>query len=742
MIHRRKFLNSLLAFGGSRAFSSFSKLSLTSKSKSPGNSVRHPPLTPLSLVSTNLTVIFDSRDGLPYRYAFAGRTLWGEDSGTPIQAILCRQQPRAYTNVTVTLADTRLEQNSIVFRYDVPWQDQPVASFSLRYSLDGASLVITQEAVVEHPGFELIEVALPSLVTIREDEAQAWMAQGRNGGSFVRLAQSKPFRFEDDDNFGRISTQLPIGIVGTQSIACMLEVTAFMDATETNIVALGDLRRASIGTIQVHRVHGGRCYNMNDGGDAVCGTPSTPNLLVGQTSRCRLDFFVPEDADSPWFTGAKLLRSRMPTIPTRYFDDKLLYLIAGKQKVLPEPQTTFAQSAQLIAQIANLTDFAPQIAYISGWVYDGQDTGYPSEDVVNPTLGTYDDLLKLVERSRALNANVSVNVNYDDAYKSSPLFDPAFIAREPNGDMWKSRAWDGEPAYIVGMAKFVQGGWARRRIAATLARYKLRHTMLIDALSWFAIRNDWDPSHPASGYKNLVDGKWVVLDSFRQRGIEVASEQFRYPMLGKLSLSVNGPEPQACPFGGEQIPLTAIVYRKAAIFGGEGDGVLRPAQSLFWNSRPGLWFEHKTDRREITDFYFLVALPYSKVHALDATSYQVHGGTRIIQLEQDSKIAMNTAIPSYTVVWNGAIITQNEQTTCPIDDQRIAFYARTATRLSYPLPTHWNSAAVTACRMTIDGRQPHSVQIADGRIVLEAPTRVPIIVYATKEAITTPNSLE
>jgi hypothetical protein len=731
----------LLALGGTRALPAFAGSAQPRQDASSSTSVRQPPRRPLTLASSVLAVTLDGRDGLPYRYAFAGQTLWGEDSGAPIQAILCRLLPRAYTTVAVKLAGVRREPRSIVFRYDVAWEDRPGASFSLRYTVDGASLVVSQEDVVEHPGFELIEVALPSLATVREDEPEGWMAQGRNGGSFVRVAESKPFRFEDDDNFGRISTQLPIGMVGSRSIACVLEVTAFMDATETHIAAVANLRRASIGTIQVHRVHGGRCYNMNDGGDAVCGTPSTPNLLISQPSRCRFDFFVPEDSDSPWFTGAKLLRGRMPTIPTRYFDDKLLYLIAGKQKVLPAPQTTFAQSARLIAEIANLTDYAPQVAYISGWVYDGQDTGYPSEDVVNPTLGTYDDLMELMRKSRALNANVSVNVNYDDAYKSSPLFDPAFIAREPNGDLWKSRAWDGEPAYIVGMAKFVQGGWARRRIAATMARYKLRHTMLIDALSWFAIRNDWDSAHPASGYKNLVDGKWVVLDSFRERGIEVASEQFRYPMLGKLSLSVNGPEPGDCPFGGQQIPLTALVYRKAAIFGGPGDGVLRPAQSLFWNSRPGLWFEHKTDRRDVTDFYFLVALPYSKVHALDATAYRVRDGRRVIELDQETTIAMDTASPAYSVVWKGATITQNEQTTCPIDDRRIAFYARGAARLSYPLPAGWDAATVTARRMTADGRQPHPVQITAGRIVVDAPERVPLIVYATEDAVAVPNAI-
>jgi len=241
-----------------------------------------------------------------------------------------------------------------------------------------------------------------------------------------------------------------MGAVGVGGIGCVMEVSAFMDGTETSIAAVGGMRSARIGTIQVHRVHGGRCYEMNDGNDAVCGNGKTANLLVEQQPRCRLDFYKVEDPQTPWFQAAKLLRARMPERPTDYFDDKFLFMIAGKEKVEPEPRTTFAESKNLIGEIARLTDYAPQVAFISGWVYEGQDTGYPSEDVVNASLGSYDELMKLMHDSQALNATVSVNVNYDDAYKSSPLFDPAFIAREPNGALWKARAWDGEDSYIVG----------------------------------------------------------------------------------------------------------------------------------------------------------------------------------------------------------------------------------------------------------------------------------------------------
>jgi hypothetical protein len=735
MLPRRKFAYNLLALGAVKAVPGFAAGSPPPLPEVTAEGLRQPPERPVTLSSKLLTLTLDGGDGLPFRYSLDGQTIWGEDAGAPITAILCLLKPRRYFTVSLRAASVVRAPRSAVFNFEVPHENAVRARFCLRYAIDGASLTLAMESVVESPGFELIEVALPNLATVRETDEGAWMAQGRDGGSFVRVAEARPYRYEDDENFGRISTQLPVGIVGTRSAGCLMEVTGFMDGTETSIATNPAGRSARIGTVLVHRVHGGRCYNMNNGGDAVCGTSETPNLLVEQAAPCKLDFFPVDDAATPWFSAAKLLRARMPLKPTQYFDDKLLYLIAGKQKIESEPHTTFAQSRTLIRDIARLTDYAPQVAYISGWVYDGQDTGYPSEDEVNASLGSYEELMQLMADSWRINANVSVNVNYDDAYKSSPQFDTAFIAREPDGAIWKSRAWDGEDSYIVGMAKYVLGGWASRRIAATMARYKLRNTILIDALSWFAIRNDWDRRHPASGYKNLLDGKWRVLDEFRRRGVSVASEQFRYPMLGKLALSVNGPEPRPCPFGGMPIPLTAIVYRKAAIFGGSGDGVLRPRQDLFWNSRPGLWFENTTDRAAITDFYYLLVLPFNKVHRLEVESFTTRGSVNRLGLEEQSTITMDSAGTSYEVVWQGATIARNESTSCPVDANRIVFYSRSGGRMSYPLPAAWTGTKVMARRLTIAGRAAFPVRIEEGQIVVDAPSRVPVMVYASEEAI-------
>lgn len=701
-------------------------------------STRQAPQDPLTLRSNELEAVFDPHHGLPYAYRFKGQRIWGDTTGLPASAIVCRLQPRTYRTVPIQAVSTEQTSRSLTFHFHAGFGDTPAATFDLQYALEGTSLLVTMESVKEHNGYQLIELALPQLMTVREEDGLAWMAEGRHGGSFVRLENAKAFRFPDDDYFGRISTELPIGMVGQRGIGCVMEVTAYMDGTETEIGGEPGHRHASLGNIQTYRVHGGRCYNMNDGGPPVCGNGNTPNLLVEQKPRTRFDFFACEDQAQPWMTGAKILRARTPSSPNEYFSDRFLYIIGGKNKTSAKPRTTFAQSRTLVRDIAALTDGAPQTAFISGWAYDGQDTGFPSEDKVNSSLGSYEDLRDLIEAGKTVNANVTLNVNYDDAYKSSPIFDEAFIARRPDGAIWKSRAWDGEDSYIVGMAKFMEGGWGARRIDYTMDRYRISNAILIDAMSWFAVRNDWDPLHPASGYKNLVDGKYKIVDQFRQRGVAVTSEQLRYPFIGKLAVTMNGPGTSHRPFGGEAIPLLPTIYRSAAIWGSNGDGSIHPQQEIFWNTRSALWFEANTDRAMIADFYYLVVLPFSKLHRLAVESYESTGSLRRLTLEKGSQVEMNPATDSYTATVHGVEIARDESTCCPIDANRIAFYSRTKRQLRYPLPSEWRAAKVTARALALTGRSDYKVQCLEGMIVVNVEPKQPVIVYASEEAIPTP----
>ena len=691
---------------------------------------RPAPKRPPILKSSSLNVVLDSSDGLPYQYRFGNGYIWGEDSGSGMTAVLYRLKPRLYATIPLKPVSSKITNSEVSFSFEIAYEGRPAASFLLKYVVQGATLTLTMEQVHEYPGFELIEVSIPELVTVREEDGPAWLAHGRDGGAVVDLSHAQPFRPPEDRFFGKIANVLPIAMVGSGRIASVLEVSAFTDGMEMEIVGEKAHRHARIGTVETYRVHGGRSYEMNDLGPGIAGNENTPNLLVGQMPRCRLDVFgdVNNDRSLDWLDGAKLVRQRMPPTPTHYFDDKLLYMIGGKYKLEKEPRTTFAQGEQLIHDVAMLTDYAPQVVMVGGWAYDGQDTGYPAEDKVNESMGGYDGLMHMMSEGQKFNANVTLNTNYDDAYMGSPKWDSRIIARRPDGALWKSRDWAGESSYIVGMAKYMQGpGLQRVKYAAE--RYQLHDAILVDALSWYAIRNDWDPAHPASGYKNLVDGRYKVLEEFLELGIHVLSEQLRYPYVGKLALSVDGISGGQDPFGGESVPLLPAIYRKSAIWGSGGASLQDVQRNLFWNSRPGPWFVNATDRTEIADFYFLTVLPWMQIHDHDVESYKREGFRSVIGLSDRSSLDVNWMTREYSVVAGGVEVASNEATFCPIDADRIAFYSRRSRRLEAAVPPAWDSSKIVAWALYVDHREAIPVEVESGKIIVMAPAGRPIVVY-------------
>ncbi len=684
----------------------------------------------ITLQSKELTVSINKATGLPYTYNYNGTVILGADSINPIQVILCRLHPRKYSTVNVLPSSVSVAGTNANFLFVAKVGHTTAASFHVKYRLDSTSLVITMEDVAENKGYELIEAGLPNLATVREEDGKAWLAHSLGGGGLVDLKKAHPYTLGDDDNFGSIGYLLPVAVVGTGKAVCAMEVSAYMDGTKMEITGKPGHRHARIGTVQVYRVHGGRAYNMNNGGDNVPGNENTPNLLVGQKSRCRLDFTADYDGNgiTDWLDGAKLVAKRMPEIPTKYFNDKFIYLIGGKYKPEHLPRTTFAQSEQLVRDIAMLTDYTPQVPLVSGWDYDGQDTGFPSEDSVNATLGGYGGLIHLMAEGAKYNANVSLNTNYDDAYKSSPVFDTAFIARQPDGKVWKGRDWAGEYSYIVGMAKYM-AGYGMQRIDYSINHYKLHDAILIDAMSWFAIRNDWDINHPASGYKNLADGKYKIIDAFAKRGVNVISEQLRYPMVGKLAVTADGAGGGTCPFGGEPIPFLSAIYRKSAIWGTgdfSRDDLLK---DFFWDCRSIPWFTNATNRNTITDYYYLTVVPYNKIHSKGISRFTRDGYRSLIGLEGNSEINIDWAQEDYAIVDNGIEIAGHQATYCPLDGNRLAFYSLRPQELSAPLPTGWDAATLKAFALFTDHRSPVPLSVENGMIVITVQAHRPVIVY-------------
>ena len=619
------------------------------------------------------------------------------------------------------------------FHFQVADTGKPAASFTLRYKADDATVYITLEDVHEAEGYELIQVELPRLVTVREEDGAAWLAHGDSGGSLAFLKQATPGRLKPNTFWGDVLASLPVVMLSIDSSLCVQEVTSHMDETLLVVEGESGRRRASIGTNKIHRVNGSLSYDMNTGPGTprVSGNRATPNLLAGQKSFCRLDFITKTGGTVDWLDGARLVRSRMPARPTHYYDDKLIYGIRCDEPKFEKPAATFEQCGKLIRDVAALTDNGPQVVHLWGWQYRGKDTGYPAVAEIDKRVGTYEGLMQLMENARQLNCNVTFSDNYDDAYKSSPAWDPRVIARRPDGELWESRNWTGENSYIIGLAKYMKGpGTARVRY--TCEHYKLRETTHVDVLSYFPIRNDWDHEHPASGIKNLMEGRYKVLEEFAKYGIDVSSEALRYAFIGKISCFWHMPTPATCPFGGQPIPLLPMIYRKSAIWGeaGRNRGSLeRTLNTLFYNTCPHLSIGSNPAPAEITDLFYLMMVPWFKLQSRNIEGFRREGERTLIELEGNALLDLDWKNKTYSVKLGGVEIARDGSTFCLLDEERIAFYSVAAKELSAPLPSNWTEGEIAARLLSSEGPREMDVTINAGKVTVAVPPQQPVIVY-------------
>ncbi len=688
---------------------------------------------PVELKSSQLEVTFDPLKGLPVEYRLSSNhsSMRGTVS-SEVTVTIFRASPRRFTNFAVRPEVIRAGKNRADFQFTVREKGVPMASFLLRYELNGAELLVSLEAVLEEDGFELIDVGLPELASVREDDGGAWLAHGDGGGSVAMLNKAKPGHLTPNRFWGGVATTLPVVMIGTNRMLCVEEVLSYMDTTELAVAN----HQAALGTIKTWRVNGSPAYDMNTGPDTprISGNETTPNLMVGGRPLCRLDFLADHDRNGEvnWLDGAKLVRARMPEIPSHYYDDKLLYMIRNDEPKFPKPNATFADTEKIVERVSLLTGGAPQAVYLWGWQYRGKDTGYPAVAEVNERLGGLEGFLKLQQNARAMGATVSFSDNYDDAYQSSPAWDSNMIARRPDGELWQSRNWTGENSYILGLAKYMEGP-GPERIKYTAERYKIRDTYLVDVLSYYTIRNDWDREHPASGVKNLVDGRFKVLEEFKTRGLDVVSEELRYATLGKISVVDNGPAGEESPFGGDPIPLVATIYRKSAIWGMRGQTWKKHPElsSFFYNGHEFPWLPAEDWERTFTDFYYRKLVPWYQVHYRNIEGFLRDGDRTVISLEGNSKIDLDWKSDQYSIVVDGVEVARDGDTFCPIGKDRVAFYSRSAKQLVAPLPAGWDANAIVVRAV---GAAGESFSVRDGKLIVKVQPEHPVMVFRNKDA--------
>jgi hypothetical protein len=704
------------------------------------------PAHSILLRNAELEIMLDADRGLPYKYRLLKNDsrLDGENSGALLTVMLCRRDPWTFETSGIRPESHEASRTSVGFRFRPSFQGIPAAHFALRYRIHGLTLEVTLEDIEELSGFELIEVGMPRLVSVHESDRGAWLAHGDQGGSFALLSEAKVGSLPPNTFWGSVLGTLPLVMVGTSDALCIQETTSFMDGTTLAVAGAEGARIASLGTIKVHRVNGSACYDLNFGRGAPrnCGNQNTPNLLVEQQSSCRLDFMtVSGDATKAWIAAGRLIRRRMPPIPTHFYDDKYVYGIRCDEPRFPKPSATFEQCNGIIARVAALTDHSPQVVHLWGWQFRGKDTGYPAVGVVNERIGGYDGMMRLMEQSADFNATVTLSDNYDDAYRSSPAWSDALIARRPDGQLWKSRSWTGEESYILGLAKYMDGP-GPERIRYTCEHYRLRHTTHVDVLSYYAIRNDWDAEHPASGIRDLVDGRYKVLNGFAACGVDVSSEALRYPMIGHISCYwyLTGPAP--CPFGGTAIPLVPLIYGGSAIWGLSGAGTRGDAATArilerFYGACAHSILRADSDASQFLDAFYLSMVPFFAMRGRNLEDFERKGDLTRIHLEGSAIIESNLAEKTLRVSLKGVEVLRGDTVFCPLggsvdNPPKIACYSITPRTVSVSLPSGWSATEIAGATLYPERREKASFQLQGGSISIALEARLPVILYRNR----------
>lgn len=739
-LDRRTFLQ----IGGSALLGSAAERVLAQSPRPSAQSTQ--PRKPIVLKTADLELVLDAERGLVYEYRLPKlhTRFLGDTTGQPLAATVCDKANWKFGSVPVNVASSRqISTATVDFCFAVEIDQQPAAGFKLRYRVDGPSVWFDLYDVREYDGFELIDVPMPALVTVREEDGATWLAHGETGGSLTMLFDAKPGSLPPNRFWGKVLATLPVLMLGNGKAACTLEIKSFMDGAELNVTGDEGSRRASMGTIKTHRMNGSACWDMNTGDPATtknCGNRNTPNLLVEQVSRaatplatsCRLDFTGDRNGDGAvdWLDGAQLVRDRMPAIPNHLYDDAFVYGVLLDQPLFEKPTATFDDCEQIIRNVAALTDNAKQIVHLWGWQFHGKDSGYPDVREVNQRIGGYDGMMRLMQNAKQYNCTVTLSDNYDDAYKSSPAWNPDWIARRPDGELWESRNWTGENSYILGMAKYAAAA-GLDRVHYTCNRYKLPATTHVDVLSYYPIRNDWDPQHPASGTKNL-EARYQIVDEFKKHAVDVSSEALRYSFLGTISSFWYMTGPSADPFGGNPIPLLATIYRKSAVWGqsGRSNGFAESMlKMLFYNGYAHASFRGASDLKATTDLYYLMMVPWFQLHGRNIERFHREGERTTITLDGHAVIEMDWSKLSYVVKIAGVTIARALSTSCPLDERRIAFYSQTAQELSTPLPSARPATGLKAFALSVGGRNPVVPQVRNGMVSVEVKAQEPVILY-------------
>lgn len=150
---------------------------------------------------------------------------------------------------------------------------------------------------------------------------------------------------------------------------------------------------------------------------------------------------------------------------------------------------------------------------------------------------------------------------------------------------------------------------------------------------------------------------------------------------------------------------------------------------LFYNGYAHASFRGAADLKTATDMYYLMMLPWFKLHGRNIESFRRNGDHTMISLEGSAAVDMDWAQQTYSVAIDGVEIARDLATYCPLDEDRIACYSATARELSRALPKNWTADMLVAFALSTGDRKEVPVTVKNGIFTVSVNGKEPVIIY-------------
>ena len=695
------------------------------------------------LTSSVLTVCLDERFPriISYRTPDGSQSLVGQRlAAQPRLYLFEKSARRTFTSDDAEVVATYTFQAGVakaMYQGAITVDGQAAAEFDVVMELAGADLVVRLQNVREHGTYRFLTIRFEHLVSATTLDPQSMLITCGFQGRLLDPAKCKPLLID----YSWVSFYARLcGAAYRPGLMVTIDIPGYEDLLVQEVWQYSRIADSeslsSLGAELMYRqreVGGPREYRFLPPADKMPDEEVLDEpLLCGKTKEVRLHAICSGKAALDWTDAARYFQSLLPAgaeCNSRY-DNTLVYkiMMARRERGL----VSVSECEAIIRRVANLSDGAKQVCYLAFFQYKGEESGFPEMFEIYPPLGTKDDVRRLIQTGKTLNAVVSFHENLNVYENESPSFDPRYTMRTVNGRMFCGWVLDGFELFSISMPAFKEQ--AIDLLKRVFADYGITETYHLDTFNCAPYLFDANPRRPYNATQFVQSHLDILTEINKSCDVDITSEGLTEPFIGRIGHSWRLFAEGTAWEGEQVVPFANFIYHGAASWNsGTGTSEKDILDGLVQGGAAGVEFpSFNCGAVELVDSLHLLQPPYGLLRHRRWTGYRKVGS--IVRVDyasaggRESFIEVDYAKPGYRVVVDGALVAEDFVTLYagPRSGTHIAF-SRNDRQLDWPAPAGWGEGSVPAITLTDSGPGLLvSAEVKNGRLKVSLKAHQPV----------------